>query len=63
MLHDLPPWHAVDQQSPCWFKAGVFEAMVHDLRGVLRLAHGRNAYPSVVGVVIVMPKRFVELIV
>jgi len=44
--NDLPPWHAVYQHTQRWLKAGVFEAMVHDLRKVLRLAAGRNAQPS-----------------
>jgi len=35
--NDLPPWHTVYQQTQRWLKAGVFEAMVHDLREVLRL--------------------------
>lgn len=46
MPHDLPPWYTVYQQSHRWLKAGVFEAIVHDLREVLRLAEGRNAQPS-----------------
>jgi len=46
MPNDLPPWHAVYQQTQRWLKAGVFEAMVHDLREILRLAAGRNAQPS-----------------
>jgi transposase len=46
MPHDLPPWHTVYQQSHRWLKAGVFEAVVHDLREVLRLAQGRTAQPS-----------------
>jgi transposase len=46
MPHDLPPWHTVYQQSQRWLKAGGFEAIVHDLRAVLRLAQGRNAEPS-----------------
>src|SRR5688500_15107409 len=46
MPHDLPPWHTVYQQSQRWFKAGVFETMVIDLRELLRLAHGRNPQPS-----------------
>lgn len=46
MPNDLPPWHAVYQQTQRWLKAGVFEAMVHDLRAVLRLAAGRNTQPS-----------------
>lgn len=46
MPNDLPPWEAVYQQSQRWLKAGVFEAMVHDLRVLLRLAEGRNEQPS-----------------
>jgi len=44
--NDLLPWHAVYQQTQRWLKAGVFEAMVHGLRQVLRLAAGRNEQPS-----------------
>jgi transposase len=36
----------VCQQSQRWLKAKVFEAIVHDLREVLRVAQGRNALPS-----------------
>jgi transposase len=46
MPRDLPPWHTVYQQSQRWLKAGVFEAMVHDLREVLRIAAGKKAKPS-----------------
>lgn len=46
MPNDLPPWHTVYQQTQRWLKAGVFEAMVHDLRVLLRLAQGRHAQPS-----------------
>jgi transposase len=46
MPHDLPPWYTVYQQSHRWLKAGVFEAIVHDLREVLRVAQGRKAQPS-----------------
>lgn len=48
MPHDLPPWAAVYQQSQRWFKAGVFEAIVDDLRALLRLAEGRQEQPSAV---------------
>lgn len=48
MPHDLPPWHTVYQQSQRWLRAGVFEALVHDLRAVLRLAEGRDEAPSAV---------------
>ncbi len=43
MPNDLPPWTAVYQQSRRWMDAGYFEAVVHDLRAVLRLAAGRKA--------------------
>ena len=46
MPNDLPPWHAVYQQTQRWISAGVFEAIVHDLRAVLRLAQGRREQPS-----------------
>lgn len=46
--HDLPPWHAVYEQSQRWIKAGVFEQMIHDLRAILRVCAGRNARPSAV---------------
>lgn len=46
MPNDLPPWHVVYQQTQRWLKAGVFEALVRDLREILRLAAGRNAQPS-----------------
>jgi transposase len=44
--HDLPPWEAVYQQAQRWLAAGCFEAIVHDLRAILRLAAGRTAQPS-----------------
>jgi len=44
--NDLPPWHTVYQQTQRWLRAGVFEAMVHDLRTLLRVAEGRNEQPS-----------------
>ena len=46
--HDLPPWHAVYEQSQRWIKAGVFEQMIHDLRAILRVCAGRDAQPSAV---------------
>lgn len=47
--NDLPPWSAVQQQSLRWQRAGVFEALAHDLRAILRLAAGRaHAQPSAV---------------
>lgn len=46
MPNDLPPWAAVYQQAQRWLRAGVFEAIVSDLRAILRLAEGRKASPS-----------------
>jgi transposase len=46
MPNDLPPWFTVYQQTRRWINAGVFEAMVHDLRALLRLAKGRKEQPS-----------------
>ena len=42
---DLPPWSIVYPQAQQWLTAGVFEALVNDLRVVLRLAQGRNEEP------------------
>ena len=44
--HDLPPWAAVYQQFQRWVRAGCFEALVHDLRVVLRAQAGRAAQPT-----------------
>ena len=44
--NDLPPWEAVYQQTQRWLRAGCFEALVADLRAILRLAAGRAADPS-----------------
>jgi transposase len=46
MPHNFPPWEAVYQQAQRWIAAGVFEAMVHDLRELLRMAQGRDPNPS-----------------
>jgi len=46
MPNDLPPWFTVFQQTQRWIRAGVFEAMVHDLRQLLRVAAGREPQPS-----------------
>jgi transposase len=42
----FPPWEAIYQQTQRWIAAGVFEAMVHDLRLILRMAAGKEPYPS-----------------
>jgi transposase len=48
MPNDLPPWWVVYQQTQRWLAAGVFEAMVNDLRLLLRLVVERAAQPSAV---------------
>lgn len=46
MPHDLPPYHAVYQQTRRWLEAGCFEAIVHDLRRLLRELLERDPDPS-----------------
>jgi transposase len=46
MPHDLPPWEVAYQQTRRWMAAGCFEAIVHDLRALLRLAAGRAPEPT-----------------
>lgn len=46
--NDFPPWKAVYDQTQRWIQAGVFEAMVHDLRALMRTAEGRKEQPSAV---------------
>src|SRR6516164_8321196 len=43
---NFPPWPTVYQQTRRWLDAGCFEALVHDLRLLLRLEHGRAGQPS-----------------
>lgn len=38
--HDFPRWEAVARQTYRWFRAGCFEAIVHDLRLLLRTLAG-----------------------
>ena len=46
--NDLPPWEIVYQQTQRWLRAGVFEAMVCDLRLLLRTFAGRQGQPTAV---------------
>src|SRR5215208_1498272 len=46
MPHDLPPWYTVYQQTEHSLTDGVFEALVHDLRRLLRMAEGRDPEPT-----------------
>jgi transposase len=48
MPNDWPPWTVVYQQTQRWLNAGVFEALVPNLRRRLRLAEGRQEEPSAV---------------
>lgn len=48
MPHNLPPWHAVYEQTQRWIAAGCFEQMVHDLRVLIRLGEERAPQPSAV---------------
>jgi transposase len=42
----FPPWELVYQQTQRWIAAGCFEALVDDLRALLRLAAGRAPWPT-----------------
>lgn len=46
MPNDLPPWHTVYQQTQRWINAGVFEAIAHDLRMLLREIAERAPHPT-----------------
>ena len=46
--NDLPPWPAVFQQTQRWRRAGCFEAVVHDLRVILRVQDNRAPDPTAV---------------
>lgn len=46
MPRDLPPWYIVYQQTQRWLAAHCFEAMVEDLRLLLRGIKGRKGQPS-----------------
>lgn len=43
---DFPPWPAVYQQARRWLDAGCFEALVQDLRMLLRVLKGRAPQPT-----------------
>jgi transposase len=43
---NFPPWPAVYQQTRRWLDANCFEALVHDLRLLVRLGAGRPGQPS-----------------
>jgi len=46
MPNDLPPWHAVQQQTRRWVRAGCFENLAEDLRLLLRLSAVRSDAPG-----------------
>ncbi len=45
---NFPPWHTVYEQTRRWIDHGCFEAMVHDLRELLRWGEGRADEPTAV---------------
>jgi len=45
---DFPPWEMVYQQTQRWIAAGCFEAIVQDLRALLRMTEDRAPTPSAV---------------
>ena len=46
--HEFPPWPLVYQQTQRWIAAGCFEAIVHDLRALVRVVRGRQPEPRAV---------------
>ncbi|MBB5503097.1 transposase [Paraburkholderia sp. MM5384-R2] len=46
--NDFPRWELVYQQTQCWIQAGCFEAIVNDLRSIIRIAQDRRDQPSAV---------------
>jgi hypothetical protein len=46
VLNDLPSCEMIYQQAQRWIVAKVFEAMVHDLHELLRMAAGRASDPT-----------------
>jgi transposase len=46
MPNDLPPWHAVQQQTQRWLRADCFENIAEDLRLLLRVLAERTDAPS-----------------
>ena len=46
MPHDLPPYYSVFQQTQRWIRAGCFEAIVADLRALIRLGEGKSVAPT-----------------
>jgi transposase len=45
---NLPPWHAVYEQTQRWLAAGCFDRLVRDLRVLIRLGEGRAPEPTAV---------------
>ncbi len=48
MPHDLPPWQAVYQQTRRWIDTEVLDAIISDLRELIRIGEGRSAQPSAI---------------
>jgi transposase len=43
---DFPPWFTVYQQTRRWMNAGCFEAILHDMRAILRKTVGKQEFPT-----------------
>jgi transposase len=61
--HDFPRWEAVYQQTRCWLKVGSFEAIVHDLRALLRVAQGGSKIHVAAGTLWVTLGHLLALVV
>lgn len=48
MPNDLPPWHAVHQQTRRWLTVDVFTTIIADLRTLIRLGEGKFAWSGAV---------------
>lgn len=48
LSHGFPPWQMLYQQFRRWNEAGCFEAMLADMRSVIRVDEGRSGQPSAV---------------
>ena len=46
MPNDLLPWQAIYQQTRRWLDAHVFDAIIADLRMLIRLGEGRSPQPT-----------------
>ena len=55
MPTNMPPWKIVHEQAQRWIRAGVFEAMVHDLRVILRVVMEQRKGKPTAAISIMIP--------